>query len=350
MRMMNNLFQSLLGIMLALILIEIFLRALNVVPLMDQFVVEDGYVLYHLKPNISSQVINADGVYHDLKTVNLGLGDIGFRDDGIDDEPYAIALGDSFTMAVEVSSTDSWTELLEGKLGKDVANMGLYGYGGVQEKRMLERYGVKLKPKIVLWGFFINDFSDDFEVTKTITNTETFGEKLYRQFAIVRYVWNNLGKAVRTSDTINYTNERIDIILWPNQWRYLYPVVPDSQAVQFGEIVTKQNILEAKELADSIDAEFVLILFPSKDQVYWDYVKNDVKGITYGEISYPINQMKEFCQGNNIRCLDLTPLLTRFASEGVQLHFKRDGHLNEEGNSFVASEVFKYLTENNLVS
>ena len=149
MGMMNNLFQSLLGIMLALVLIEILLRALNVIPLMDQFVVEDGYVLYHLRPNISSQVINADGVYHDLKTVNLGLGDIGFRDDGIGNEPYAIALGDSFTMAVEVSSTDSWTELLEGKLGKDVANMGLYGYGGVQEKRMLERYGVKLKPKIM---------------------------------------------------------------------------------------------------------------------------------------------------------------------------------------------------------
>ena len=338
------------GIIIALLFVEILLRIFNAVPLLDKFLVPDDYLIYHLKPNLNDKVQNADGLYHDVKTIDLGFKDIGFRDDGINGEPFSVVLGDSFSAAFEVNMTDSWPQLLEEKLGKDVANMALYGYGSLQEKRMLEKYGVKLKPKLILWEFFGNDFSDDFNAFNTLNNKETLFEKIYKEFRVVRFAWNNLAKIRRLSDSVFYNDDKLNIILWPNQWRNLYPITPDSTAVQVGEKITKVNILEAKSIAESNGAKFILILFPNKDQVYWQFIKDKVKTITLEELNYPVEEIKKFCTENNIVCLDLTPKLIELSSNEEQIYFTRDGHFNEKGNSVVADVIYKYLIENNLAS
>ncbi len=334
---------SVFGLLLAFLVIESILRITNSFPLLDDFLLHDASLLYKFKPDLKSSVPNADGIVHEVETVSLGFDGIGFRDDGINGEPYAIVVGDSFSLGMEVNMEDTWAELLEQKLGKDVANMALYGYGSIQEKRMLELYGTKLNPKLVIWGFFANDFSDDFEADKMLKNEETIPEKLYSEFSTVRLIWTSIGKLKRASDSIAYSDSNLDFTLWPNQWRYLYPITPDSNAVQVGEKLTKSNILEAKQIAESRGAEFVLIIFPTKDEVYWQYVKDKVKSITLEDLDYPVRVMKQFCEENNILCLDLTQPLINQSSEGRQLYFPLDGHFNENGNRVVSDIVYQFL-------
>jgi len=48
-----------------------------------------------------------------MTTDSLGFKDIGFRDDGINGEPFAVVVGDSFTFGLGVNATDTWVEILE---------------------------------------------------------------------------------------------------------------------------------------------------------------------------------------------------------------------------------------------
>jgi hypothetical protein len=94
------------------------------------------------------------------ETMSLGYPDIGFRDDGIASETDIVVIGDSFTACVGVEIQECWVEIIEKKTSRDFANLGVLDYGPQQELQMLERYGLPLKPKVILWVFFANDVND----------------------------------------------------------------------------------------------------------------------------------------------------------------------------------------------
>jgi hypothetical protein len=98
-----------------------------------------------------------------VRTVDLGLPGIGFRDDGLDGEPWAVAIGDSFTYGTGVEGQATWPELLEASCGQDVANLGVSGYSALQNLAMLRNYGLALKPALVLFSVYCNDHQDNLE-------------------------------------------------------------------------------------------------------------------------------------------------------------------------------------------
>ena len=49
--------------------------------------------------------------------------------------------------------------------GRPVANLGVAGYGTLQELKVLEKYALPLEPRLVAWFFFEgNDLDDDQQV------------------------------------------------------------------------------------------------------------------------------------------------------------------------------------------
>ncbi|GEM_PF-6618259 len=96
------------------------------------------------------------------KTISIA-GELGARDDGIDKEFWAVALGDSYTFCYSVEIENCWTEILERKTGKDVLNLGVPGTGTKHQMKILE-YFIKRydkKPKIVFLMFNFTDYLDD---------------------------------------------------------------------------------------------------------------------------------------------------------------------------------------------
>jgi hypothetical protein len=90
----------------------------------------------------------------------------GLRDDKVPyrkppDEYRILALGDSFTVELEVEQERVWTEILEKLLDVEraaqVINAGTRGYGSDQEYLFLREEGLKYSPDLVLVAFFVND-------------------------------------------------------------------------------------------------------------------------------------------------------------------------------------------------
>ena len=69
-----------------------------------------------------------------------------------------VAIGDSFTYGLGVEDDETFAARLGVLLGGDVANLGVNGYGVDQAILMWESEGRRLRPDIVVLGYFTHDF------------------------------------------------------------------------------------------------------------------------------------------------------------------------------------------------
>lgn len=98
------------------------------------------------------------------------LNSLGFYDDEPLDPGASdlrlLAVGDSFTAAMNVARPDVWTSVLEAELRRsghpraDVVNIGIDGTGTDVHLELLRRYVPRFEPDIVLVAFFANDADD----------------------------------------------------------------------------------------------------------------------------------------------------------------------------------------------
>ena len=74
-------------------------------------------------------------------------------------------VGDSYIEGAYVSDQETAAVRLQEQLGQPVANLGVSGYGSLQELKVIEKHAVPLGPKMVAWFFFEgNDLDDDQDV------------------------------------------------------------------------------------------------------------------------------------------------------------------------------------------
>ncbi len=86
----------------------------------------------------------------------------GFRNPSALDSATIVALGDSHTYGISVSSEEAWPHILSAQMDKDVYNMGKAGYGPARNNDNLS-IAIELKPRWIVFGlYFGNDFFDDF--------------------------------------------------------------------------------------------------------------------------------------------------------------------------------------------
>jgi hypothetical protein len=106
-----------------------------------------------------------------------------------------IALGDSVTFGQGVGDQQSWPAILAQSFPKSrVINLGLIGAGPQQYLRVYETFGLNLRPKVVLVGFFMgNDFWD----------AEIFDGWLKSGAGGNYMVWRDFGRPMSASLDVN---------------------------------------------------------------------------------------------------------------------------------------------------
>lgn len=77
-------------------------------------------------------------------------------------EKRVLFIGDSYTIAVEVSNEKTFYGLLEKRLPIDVYAYAAGGYSSLQKLLMFEELVDKVKPDLVVWQFCSNDFIDNY--------------------------------------------------------------------------------------------------------------------------------------------------------------------------------------------
>lgn len=122
---------------------------------------------YVFKPNHKFYIRNPYGqdILYETKDL-FGDGEFGLRDDGIDKELFALAVGDSFTFCMHLDMKDCWVEIVENERNLDVINTGVYGWGTYQELLMLKKVFQKLGDrkqsiKYIFWQITFTDYQDD---------------------------------------------------------------------------------------------------------------------------------------------------------------------------------------------
>jgi hypothetical protein len=69
------------------------------------------------------------------------------------DRADIVVIGESYIEAPMIRDNALSTTVLAGLQGRKVANLGNSGYGPQQELAVLKRFGLPLRPKVVVWAF-----------------------------------------------------------------------------------------------------------------------------------------------------------------------------------------------------
>ena len=331
---------------------------------------DSDYTPWKLKPNTSDRLISGIGnEYNVLITINsYGLRDSEIYPEEIVTKTIIGVIGDSFTFGSGVESKDTYPKKLEKMLNLEsekfrVINMGRADGSLTTDVQYLylKKKGLDFNPKIIILGYFTNDITDIKKKTiwlstdekgdpTNITTTWTYidEEGRYRRnynistkdrslfYKINRFMsdWSHLHMFLKLFYIGTFLNKPD-----PN---HVY-VHPEDYLKKFD--ISKRMLVEINKMLQANDATLVVMLIPAQVQVDAKAWKSYEK--YYGENAYrfnPQNEIMEFCNEKNIKCLDLLP----YFMEKSELYFKIDGHWNEKGHDLAAIKLYEYLINEGL--
>jgi len=243
----------------------------------------------------------------------------------------------------------AWAALLDERLAPArVVNLGLIGAGPEQYARVLERFGLAFGPRVVLFCLFpAND----------VVDARLFDEWLAAGAPGNYDVWRFHGggaSALERSTLFHLAREALrgrragrgfaprTITLVDGSRLRLAPNVlaASSAGAQRGHPDFERvwgSIARAQNLAGGIGARFVVVLFPSKEEVYL--------GAMDEPCPKPTRAFRRALADAGAEVLDLTPALQEATKRGQALFFEVDGHPNAAGYAVIAGAVEAFLRE-----
>jgi len=334
----------------------------------------DPYLGHKMLPGLNVLVEGHPDYTFTVTTNSLGFKDnIGFRNNNINNDVYAVAIGDSFTWGHGVENNQTWPKVLESFLGKEVVNMGLtYGTSPIQYYRILERYAVSLNPKVVLVGFFsYNDFVDSWyfrqweqakvNVSDVVYNNyislpqdevENFQNKplnkkirlfLKKHSAVFR-MYRKFEKSFIKRKTLKIKLKQGWLPLPKNDFYFTqYDYNKSKDEFKYGLELSQEAVLDSQKLCVKKGIRFIVVLMPARSEVYFDYIIKNNKVIDREKAFSNYHKFKKFLELNGIEYIDLFPFLQEKARESEKLYFTDDGHWNVLGNYLVGQYINDYL-------
>ena len=309
----------------------------------DSTFVPDRDLLFKIPPDTDFIARHHDFTMR-FKT-NLNLDDIGFRGGSLGGPVWGVAVGDSYTFGVGVDLEKVWTILVARSVGREILNLGIPGQGPPQYTRVLKRYALPMRPRVVFYGLYYNDVQDSHRFYRSKRTLLPFS-RYARQYSFTyNLIQARRGSSAKRENALEGDARRGKL-------------TPDSIVKSLKGAYKKFDErweIAARELREAVHAsrdanvQLVILYFPSREQVYWDLmIKKDNLPSSLQVDRLPTTIMK-FCGAERIACLDLTGPLRDAARQGRELYFPIDGHWNEEGNRVVAEAIQKFLMTGGIV-
>ena len=234
---------------------------------------------------------------------------------------------------------------------REIINFGVPGHGPHQYTRILQKYGAPFRPKLVLYALFSNDLKDGvrFETPPAKRKRGMSPKRFMKRYSASYNIFGNVSNSLKRSWTRD-TRDDFGLKLLDRRLRDPYGI-PDSR-FDSAWAASARQIDEAIAQSKRINATFVLLYFPQKEEVYWELAKNRIPKIDVFEerISRLRNAARAFCESRVLLCLDLTPALKAKGLSGEKLYYPVDIHWNEQGNRLVAQEIYQFLLDKKLVT
>ena len=303
---------------------------------------------YLLPPGSDFQSTNSEFSFR-VKT-NLNYDHAGFRGGTLGGKTWGVAVGDSFTFGIGVDHEATWEAQLTKLSQHEIVNLGVQGFGPQQYTGVLARYGVALQPKIVFYCLFTNDLrdSEQYEKWKRRPPAKFSVKRFLENYSVIYNLFHQWRRA-RTQGSRYVELPEVGQELSIRKLRD--EIVADSRRMPIAWPLIARAIDGALSQSRQAGATLVVLYFPSKEEVYWDLIKQKMKSLEAldGRVDQLKKSAMQYCQARQLICLDLTPALKSRAQREEKLYFSIDTHWNELGHKVVAAEIYRFLSDQRLL-
>jgi hypothetical protein len=320
----------------------------------------DRQLGFSLKPGLDIAFPSEAGQIA-VKTLDAGIDSVGYRDLGTKAPFDAMAIGDSFTFCDDCPAESCWVKLLSQQTGLSIGDLGVNGYSNLAEANMLTKVGPVWKPKLVLLGFFPNDFKDNVHFNNWVrSDSDDYWTWMRRKrrsdtsdwLARNSFLYRLFDASRRYGDRkpVEYNGNGVSLVLRSDDW--WWGVVERSEVTPTYAI-TQQALASADAIAKKQGSHLVVLLFPFKEEVYWDVVRQHLKhgaDLSDDDVDAPLSTLGDFMSKQSIDYCNLTAPLREHARKGEQLYLKTSAHWTAAGNKVAADAILACLREKGLLA
>ncbi|HMN92001.1 MAG TPA: hypothetical protein PKC60_02115 [Hydrogenophaga sp.] len=333
----------------------------------------------YLNPTLTKD----DHLVHKIEGGTGGHDDWGFRNFERPITADIVAIGDSMTYGMAARAEESYPLVLGRLSGQNVYNMGLGGYGPLQYLHLLRTKALELKPTTVIVGFYFgNDVMDAFNTAHGLeywsrfstrqfdsaptqrvrsdasTDGKLFGtlrdwlsrnSVLYRAFTSLPlfdvFRENQFKRLASNTIEATFGGRRM---LFSYQEPTVYLDLTDERAKE-GMRITEAAFREIAETGRQKGIQILVVMFPLKESVYEEYLKQSVDAPGVDRLLISIKHEMQIKQRlltlfnqEGIDHLDLLPAL-RQANQLRDVFPLSDTHPNANGYVAIAASVNRAL-------
>jgi len=280
------------------------------------------------------------------------------RQEWVDRHVDAVAVGDSFTFCF-TDEQDCWVQQLGALTGLNIINLGITSTGSLSHARVLADFGLPLKPPLVIWQWFGNDANEDYGLAALRGETDvpsanppppvpprTWWDEHSALYVLLKLY---LGPEDDFAASLQFHAPdyatRGDVTLAFGQ-PYLWDAFDMTQPHNLdGWARGQAAIRAARESVEVYGGRLVIVLMPTKEQVYRAMSEPLLGAEKLALLDAPYAMMRGFCAAEGLECFDPLAALQAHAEAGEQLYYTTDMHLNARGNAVLAGALAAWLGE-----
>lgn len=278
------------------------------------------------------------------------------------DEVDLVIAGDSFTAAESVRRP-YWEGIAESMLV-----FGLPGSGTLEQKLLLEAFGLPRHPKIAVLAYFGgNDLTDNGYFAELRQAGLTFADKTHQDRNPLDYLVS-FHLALLLRDSIRAASDK------PCHYPQTALTDPPTSVVFFDKLIpalaieesalrasdtyqlTEAVIIEMAATVQSSGGAFVLMYIPQKAELYWEYLNQESKQSILGKLPISAGQidanltvqrdsMASLADEHGFIFLDLKPALAEAIAQGESPYFFADTHWSQVGHDIARRVLLKCVRQ-----
>lgn len=242
-------------------------------------------------------------------------------------------IGDSFTQGAQVNYNELYSSCLYKYYpNKIIVNAGISGAGLYDELNFFKDKGKQLLPKKIFLQ--IGVFNDFFNIKERVA---TYQDMLMEKSDLYRFLAYN----IFTSDSLplgRWTEPFFPTVEENCNYNILYK--PDSELKHADKVAFAKCLYEWKKEADNINAELILLLIPSKEQISSELLHEvtDKYKISHDllDLTAPNRLFAQIATNLGVKAIDLTD---SFKQSPIFPFFNQDEHLNRIGHQLITEAL-----------